>query len=140
MRFRLTLPPQRTRHLVLSLTVVPLLVAALWTPVQAKKPPYYVDLKVQVNGPDGTPVRFAPIVVQQVSNWEGKRVKHPLHLELKTSLKGKIDLQQLPPGSVLIQVIAPHYDTFGKIYPLNKPAVAITIQLRPPQKQYSIYK
>lgn len=63
------------------------------------------------------------------------------NMELKTNEDGKSVIDVLPTGStVLLQVIAKGYQTFGRDYKLDKPEVAIKVKLNLPGKQYSIYE
>jgi hypothetical protein len=57
--------------------------------------------------------------------------------ETKTNQQGSVSIPEIPMGTVEIQVIAPHYQTFGDIFQLNQPEQTIAVKLNPPQPQYS---
>lgn len=63
------------------------------------------------------------------------------NMELKSNLDGKASIDVLPTGStVLLQVIAKGFQTFGQTYKLDTAQKAIEVRLLRPQEQYSIYK
>jgi hypothetical protein len=62
-------------------------------------------------------------------------------MELKTNEDGKSVIEVLPIGdTVLLQVIAPGFQTFGKEYVINKADMTFEIRMNRPGEQYSIYK
>lgn len=86
---------------------------------------------------NGKPVRNAAIVLHPVDKhgWQAKG-----GLELKTDNDGKTYIDGIPYGKMRIQVIAPHFQTYGEDYDINKPQIELNIKLKPPTEQYSIYK
>jgi hypothetical protein len=100
-----------------------------------KKPPPTCNVTVTVLKPDGTPLEYAAVVFQPVTNdkpWG--------NMELKTKENGQANLNLIPIGqATLVQVIANGYNTFGKVYQLPKATKHITIKLHFPAPQYSIY-
>src|SRR5271165_6555110 len=68
---------------------------------------------------------------------DGKQAKGGL--ELKTDAEGKTETEDIPYGLLRIQVIAPGFQTFGDDYTINQPEQNVTIRLKRPQNQYSIY-
>lgn len=96
-------------------------------------------LTVQVNSATtGKPIDRASVIVRFKSALNPIKMKHPQTTwETKTSQEGSVSIPEIPMGTVTIQVIAPHYQTFGDTYTLNQPEQTITIQLNPPQPQYS---
>ena len=86
---------------------------------------------------NGKPVRNASIVLHPVDKhgWQSKG-----GMELKTDNEGKTSIDGIPYGKMRIQVLAPHFRTFGQDYDINQPEMELTIKLQPPQDQYSIYK
>ena len=86
---------------------------------------------------NGKPVRNAAIVLHPVDKhgWQGKG-----GMELKTDDEGKTSIDGIPYGKMRVQVLAPHFRTFGQDYEINQPAMELTIKLQPPQDQYTIYK
>jgi hypothetical protein len=86
---------------------------------------------------DGKPVKYAQVVVRSV-NRKGKASKE--EMELKTDAEGHASLDGIPYGSVEVQVLAKGFQTFGEDYEVNKPALEITVKLKRPAGQYSIYE
>ncbi len=85
---------------------------------------------------NGKPVRNAAVVLHPV-NKKGKQ--EPGGIELKTDLDGKTGFDGIPYGLLRVQVIARGFQTFGEDYPINKPEMEITIKLKRPVGQYSVY-
>jgi hypothetical protein len=61
-------------------------------------------------------------------------------LELKTDSEGKASFDGVPYGKLRVQVLAPGFQTFGQDYEVNQPEMEITVKLKRPQEQYSIYE
>ncbi len=59
--------------------------------------------------------------------------------EAKTNRKGMVVLEELPLGSIKIQVIAKGYQTYGDEHELSKADEQVTVLLKLPQKQFSAY-
>jgi hypothetical protein len=85
---------------------------------------------------DGKPVRNAEVVLHPVKR-KGKQEKG--EMELKTDADGRTSIGGIPYGSLRVQVLAPHFQTFGEDYEINKPEWEITVKLKRPGGQYSIY-
>src|ERR1700720_1497515 len=95
------------------------------------------DLRfVVVRDYNGKPVRNAAVVLHPV-NKKGKQSKGGL--ELKTDNEGRTNIDGIPYGPLRIQVLAPGFQTFGEDYEINKPALEITVKLKRPGGQYSVY-
>ncbi len=86
---------------------------------------------------NGKPVRNAAVVLHPVGG-KGKQTKGGL--ELKTNSEGKTESDGIPYGKLRVQVIAPGFQTFGQDYTIDQPEQELTIRLKRPQKQYSIYE
>lgn len=84
----------------------------------------------------GKPVRNAVVVLHQVSD-KGKQERGGL--ELKTDADGKASYEGVPYGKMRIQVLANGLQTFGADYDIRQPTMEITIKLKRPEGQYSIY-
>lgn len=84
----------------------------------------------------GKPVRNAAVVLHPVGK-HGKQMKSGF--ELKTDADGKTHFDGIPYGTLRIQVIAHGFQTFGQDYEINEPNQEITVRLKRPQGQYSIY-
>jgi hypothetical protein len=86
---------------------------------------------------DGKPVRNAEVVLHPVQR-KGKQAKG--EMELKTDADGKTNVDGIPYGPLRVQVLAPHFQTFGEDYEINKAEMEITVKLKHPGGQYSIYE
>jgi hypothetical protein len=85
---------------------------------------------------NGKPVRNAAVVLHQVND-KGKQEKGDL--ELKTDLDGKASYDGVPYGKLRVQVLATGFQTFGADYDVAQPTMEISIKLKRPTGQYSIY-
>ena len=92
---------------------------------------------VGVRDSDGKPVRNAEVVLHSVKR-KGKQA--PGEMELKTDAEGKTNVDGIPYGPLRVQVLAPHFQTFGEDYEINKAEMEITVKLRHPGGQYSVYE
>src|ERR1700682_1431211 len=92
---------------------------------------------VVVRDYNGKPVRNAAVVLHPV-NRKGKQSRGGL--ELKTDNDGKTNIDGIPYGPLRVQVLAPGFQTFGEDYEINKPELEITVKLKRPGGQYSIYE
>jgi len=91
---------------------------------------------VVVRDTDGKPVRNAEVVLHPVKR-KGKQAQG--EMELKTDADGKAGIDGIPYGPLRVQVLAPHFQTFGDDYEINKPEMELTVKLKHPGGQYSIY-
>jgi hypothetical protein len=63
------------------------------------------------------------------------------NMELKTNEQGKASLDIIPIGSkVLVQVIAPGFQTYGEEYEIPSDKKSIVVKMLPPKTQYSAYE
>jgi hypothetical protein len=85
---------------------------------------------------NGKPVRNAAVILHPV-NAKGKQERGDL--ELKTDPDGKCNLDGIPYGTLRVQVLAHGFQTYGEDFDIEKPKTDITIKLKKPQQQYSIY-
>jgi hypothetical protein len=85
----------------------------------------------------GKPVRNAVVVLHEVTD-KGKQERGGL--ELKTDADGKASYEGVPYGKLRIQVLANGLQTYGADYDINQPTMEITIKLKRPEGQYSIYE
>ena len=92
---------------------------------------------VVVRDSDGKPVRNAEVVLHPVKR-KGKQAKG--EMELKTDAEGRTNIDGIPYGPLRVQVLAPHFQTFGEDYEINKSEMEITVKLKRPGGQYSIYE
>jgi hypothetical protein len=94
-------------------------------------------LFVVVRDSDGKPVRNAQIVLHPV-NRKGKQGSG--EMELKTDAEGRTSIDGIPYGPLRVQVLVPRFQTFGEDYDINKAQVEITVKLKHPGGQYSVYE
>lgn len=85
---------------------------------------------------NGKPVRNAAVVLHPVGR-DGKQSRGGF--ELKTDAEGKTGSEGVPYGRLRVQVLAPGFQTFGQDYTIEQPQTEITIRLKRPTDQYSIY-
>jgi hypothetical protein len=85
---------------------------------------------------NGKPVKNASVIMHPVKK-NGKQKNSGL--QLKTNTEGKTSFDGIPYGALRVQVLAQGFQTFGEDYDVNKPEMEITIKLKRPQGQYSIY-
>jgi hypothetical protein len=92
---------------------------------------------VVVRDSDGKPVRNAQVVLHPVVH-KGKQAQG--EIDLKTNADGKTSVDGIPYGPLRVQVLAPHFQTFGEDYEINKPEMELTVKLKHPGDQYSTYE
>jgi Carboxypeptidase regulatory-like domain len=92
---------------------------------------------VVVRDSDGKPVKNAQVVLHPVKR-KGKQGQG--EMELKTDADGKASVDGVPYGALRVQVLAPRFQTFGEDYEVNKPSFEITVKLKHPGGQYSVYE
>ena len=86
---------------------------------------------------NGKPIRNASVVMHPVEK-NGKQSRGGL--QIKTDAEGKASFDGVPYGKLRIQVLATGFQTFGDDYDIEKPTVDITIKMKRPVGQYSIYE
>jgi hypothetical protein len=84
----------------------------------------------------GKPVRNAAVIMHPV-NTRGKQERGGM--ELKTDSEGKSSFEGIPYGKLRVQVLAHGFQTYGEDFDVKGPKMEITIRLKRPQGQYSIY-
>jgi len=123
------------RALIFAFTIVLGLIAGTWR-VRADDTPSSALSFVVLKDYNGKPVRNAAVVLHPV-NPHGKQQRGGF--ELKTDGDGKTHFEGVPYGKMRVQVLAPGFQTFGEDYDVESPTMEITVKLKLPQKQYSIY-
>lgn len=118
------------RAIILSLALLlPLLGADLTT------------LTISVRSPGDKPVENASVIVKFVKGRSktkfGKKIL--TEWELRTNQEGSVKIPPIPQGTILVQVIAENYQTFGQKFDVDQDAKTIEIKLNPPQPQYSAH-
>ena len=120
------------RTFAITVALAFLLVTAL--PAEQK----YSNLSfLVVKADNGKPVRNASVVLHPVDK-DGRQAKGGF--QLKTDAEGKASFPGAPLGKLRVQVLARGFQTYGEDYDINEPEHTITIKLKRPQGQYSIYE
>src|SRR5271165_5493533 len=91
---------------------------------------------VVVKDDTGKPVRNAAVILHPVKQ-NGKQAKGGV--ELKTDAEGKAESDGIPFGMLRVQVIAPGFQTFGDDYTIDQAEQVVTVRLKRPTDQYTIY-
>jgi len=125
------------RRLILFFCGVVVVVGvAGWMAAQDEEGPQASLHFLVIKDANGKPVKNAAVVMHPV-NRKGKQERGGI--ELKTDTEGKTGFEGIPYGPLRVQVLAPGFQTFGEDYQVNKPEMEITIKLKRPAEQYSVY-
>lgn len=118
---------------------VPLLISVFLATAWAEKK--HVPLAsvnfVVIRDENSKPIRNAAVVVHPVDD-NGKQERGGI--ELKTDPEGKANYDGVPYGKMRIQVLANGFQTYGDDYDVSQPNMDITIKMKRPARQYSIYE
>jgi hypothetical protein len=91
---------------------------------------------VVIKDDNGKPVRNAAVIMHPVST-KGKQEQGGM--ELKTDVDGKCNYNGIPYGMLRVQVLAQGFQTYGQDFDIDQPKMALTIKLKRPAHQYSLY-
>ena len=98
-------------------------------------------LTISVKSPGGKPVEGASVIVKFVKGHDltklGKKIRKDW--ELRTNQEGMAKIPPIPQGTILVQIIAKDYQTFGKNFDVDEEQKTLDITLNPPQPQYSAH-
>ena len=89
-----------------------------------------------VKDDNAKPVRNAAVIMHPV-NVKGKQSRGGM--ELKTDAEGKASFDGIPYGVLRVQVLAHGFQTYGEDFDVEKAKMEITIKLKGPQGQFSVY-
>ena len=120
-------------------TCVAVLVAAAVLPMLAQKDADEATSLVSfivLREENGKPVRNAAVILHPV-NLRGKQGRGGL--ELKTNAEGQASFDGVPLGLLRVQVIAPGFQTYGEDFDVMTAKLEVSIKMRRPKQQYSIY-
>ena len=109
---------------------------AAWAAVPMTK------INVQVTTMGGKPLDRADVRVQFVKGRSVTKLGKKIYTswEMRTNQEGLAKVPvQIPQGTILIQVIAKGYQTFGQIFDVTQEEITIPITLNPPQQQYTAH-
>lgn len=126
-------------HVLKSLAISALILSVALPALAKKKPdePLSTLNFVILRDENEKPVRNASVVLHPVDE-DGNQTRGGL--ELKTNPEGKASYEGVPYGKLRVQVLAPGFQTFGQDYDVNQSSMDITVKLKRPVKQYSIYE
>ncbi len=112
---------------------------ALALPLLAAPP--MTTLTIQVKNDSGKPVEDASVVVRFVKGHSAMKLGKSIRKEweLHTNQDGIAKIPPIPQGTILIQVIAKNYQTFGDNFDVDEDQKTVEIKLKPPQAQYSAH-
>ena len=98
-------------------------------------------LTIVVTNKDGKPIDRASVIVKFVQGRSKAKfgAKIRKEWELKTTQEGVAKVPPLPQGKILIQVIAPNYQTFGQTFDVDQAEKTVDVKLNPPQAQYTAH-
>src|SRR5450631_2926777 len=99
------------------------------------EPTSYVYFLV-IKDDNGKPVRNAAVIMHAV-NEKGKQGRGGM--ELKTDPEGKANFDGIPYGVLRVQVLAHGFQTYGEDFTVDKSKTEISIKLKRPQGQFSVY-
>jgi hypothetical protein len=116
-----------------------LAMAAFSLPVGAKTP--MTALKIHITSQSGKPVDRAEVIVRFVKGHSlvklGKSIRTTW--DLRSNEDGYARIPPIPQGTILVQVIAKNYQTFGETFDVDEEEKTLEIKLNPPQAQYSAH-
>ena len=126
-------------RIAIRLAAISLLILGLVTTATGKKKhePLATINFVVVRDENGKPIRNAAVVLHPVDD-HGKQERGGL--ELKTDPDGKTSYDGVPYGKIRIQVLAHGFQTYGDDYDVSEPNMDITVKMKRPARQYSIYE
>ncbi|MGA2878382.1 MAG: carboxypeptidase-like regulatory domain-containing protein [Bryobacteraceae bacterium] len=123
------------RALILSLA---LMLPGLVLPTRAAD---MTTLTISVKSPGGKPVEGASVIVKFVKGHSvtklGKKIRK--EWELRTNQEGLVKIPPIPQGTILVQIIAKDYQTFGQNFEVDEEQKTLDIRLNSPQPQYSAH-
>ena len=101
------------------------------------------ELQINVKTQGGHAIDRAEVIVRWKAN-----AKHPAErfnkavnttFEMRTNQDGVAKVPAIPQGSILIQVNAKGYQTFGHVFDVDEEEKTIDVVLNQPQQQYSAH-
>jgi hypothetical protein len=125
------------RKRISSAGIVLMLILPILAREKKPAPPASVLTFLILKDYNGKPLRNAAVVLHPVN---GKDKQENGGLELKTDADGKASYDGIPYGKIRVQVLAHGFQTFGEDYDINQPTMDVTIKMKRPAGQYSIYE
>lgn len=98
-------------------------------------------LTIIVKTQAGRPVDRAAVMVRWKADPKHPRVSFnksvQRQFDTRTDQEGQVEVPAIPQGSILVQVHADGYQTFGQIFEVYDVEKTIEVTVNPPQQQYS---
>jgi hypothetical protein len=98
-------------------------------------------LTISVKSQSGKPVEYASVIVKFQKGHSvaklGKKIRK--EWELRTNQEGIVKIPPIPQGTILVQIIAKDYQTFGQNFDVDEEQKTLDIRLNAPQPQYSAH-
>jgi hypothetical protein len=98
-------------------------------------------LTIRLKNKSGKPVEQASVIVKFVKGRSaikfGKKIRR--EWELRSNSDGIAKIPPIPKGTILVQIIAKNYQTFGQNFDVDDDEKTLEITLNPPQPQYSAH-
>ncbi len=97
---------------------------------------------VSVRSPYDNPVDNASVIVKFVKGRSKAKLGKKIitSWERRTNQEGLAKIPPIPQGSILVQVIAKGYQTFGQTFEIDEEQKTVEVKLNPPQAQYSSHQ
>jgi uncharacterized GH25 family protein len=101
----------------------------------------FTTLTIEVKSKSGKPVDNASVIVKFVQGRSVAKLgrKNRKEWEQHTNEQGIAKIPSIPQGTILVQVIAKNYQTFGQNFDVDEDEKTLEITLNPPQAQYSAH-
>ena len=98
-------------------------------------------LTISVKSPGGKPVENASVIVKFVKGRSKAKLGAKIRKdwELRSNQDGIAKIPPIPQGTILVQIIAKDYQTFGQNFDVDEEQKTIDITLNAPQPQYSAH-
>lgn len=109
--------------------------------IEVKLASAMTKINVHVTTQGGRPIDRADVVVKFVKGRSIIELGRKLHTswEMRTNQEGIAKVPEVPQGTILIQVIAKGYQTFGQTFEVNDLEKTIEVKLNSPQEQYTAH-
>jgi hypothetical protein len=109
--------------------------------IEVKLGSVMTQINVHVTTMGGRPIDRADVVVKFVKGRSVIELGRKLHTswEMRTNQEGIAKVPEIPRGTILIQVIAKGYQTFGQTFDVDELQRTIEVKLNSPQEQYSAH-
>ena len=122
------------------ISVIAGVVLALLLPTWARKKPQAPSSSLTflvLKEYNGKPLRNAAVVLHPVNS---KDKQQSGGLELKTDAEGRASYEGIPYGRIRVRILAHGFQTYGQDYDIDQPVLELTVKMKRPAGQYSIYE